>query len=99
MWAMPLRQRSAVPSRGSPGFLRQLGANEASHTTFSNTRPSHGRLRAPLDHGTYCYDGVEFAARRRMPAMFFFDLFADAGGLMAFGASPEDSYRRAAHYI
>ena len=42
---------------------------------------------------------VEFAARRRLPAMYFFDLFADAGGLMAFGASPEDSYRRAANYI
>lgn len=42
---------------------------------------------------------VQFAARKRLPAVYFFKLFADAGGLMAYGGSVEDSYRRAATYV
>jgi putative tryptophan/tyrosine transport system substrate-binding protein len=42
---------------------------------------------------------VEFAASRRLPAMYSFKLFADAGGLMSYGASLEESYRRAATYV
>jgi putative ABC transport system substrate-binding protein len=42
---------------------------------------------------------VQFAASRRLPAMYFFRLFVDAGGLMAYSASLEDSYRRAATYV
>jgi putative ABC transport system substrate-binding protein len=42
---------------------------------------------------------VEFAAAARVPAMYFFKIFADDGGLMAYGPSLEDSYRRAALYV
>ena len=42
---------------------------------------------------------VEFAANKRLPAMYFSKLFADAGGLMMYGASQVDSYRRAASYV
>jgi putative ABC transport system substrate-binding protein len=42
---------------------------------------------------------VQFAASKRLPAMYFFKLFADAGGLMSYGASLEESYRRAATYV
>jgi putative ABC transport system substrate-binding protein len=42
---------------------------------------------------------VEFAASKRLPAVYFFKLFTDAGGLMSYGASIEDSYRRAATYV
>jgi len=42
---------------------------------------------------------VDYAARRRLPAMYFFEVFAEAGGLMAYGASQAHSYRRAAHYV
>jgi putative ABC transport system substrate-binding protein len=42
---------------------------------------------------------VRFAASKRLPAVYFSKLFADAGGLMAYGASLEDSYRRAAIYV
>jgi len=42
---------------------------------------------------------VQFAASKRLPAMYFTKLFADAGGLMAYGGSLEDSWRRAAVYV
>ncbi len=42
---------------------------------------------------------VQFAASKRLPAIYFFKLFADAGGLMSYGASLEESYRRAATYV
>ena len=42
---------------------------------------------------------VDFVARRRLPSMFFYKEFVDAGGLMAYGPSLLDSYRRAATYV
>jgi putative ABC transport system substrate-binding protein len=42
---------------------------------------------------------VQFAASTRLPAMYFVEDFADAGGLMSYGPSIADSYRRAATYV
>ena len=42
---------------------------------------------------------VEFSSRRRLPSMFSFREFVDAGGLMANGPSLSGSYRRAATYV
>ena len=42
---------------------------------------------------------VSFAASKRLPAICFFKNFADAGGLMSYGASLEESYRKAATYV
>jgi putative tryptophan/tyrosine transport system substrate-binding protein len=42
---------------------------------------------------------VQFMAERRLPAMYFTKLFAEIGGLMAYGGSLEDSWRRAATYV
>ena len=42
---------------------------------------------------------VQFAASKRLPAMYFFKLMVDAGGLMSYGGSLEESYRRAATYV
>ena len=42
---------------------------------------------------------AQFAASKRLPAVYFFRQFADAGGLMTYGASLEDSFRRAATYV
>ena len=42
---------------------------------------------------------VRFAAERRLPAIYFFSLFPEDGGLMSYGGSAEDSYRRAASYV
>ncbi len=42
---------------------------------------------------------VHFAAHRRLPAVYFFRSFAEAGGLMAYGANNADSIRAAAKYV
>ncbi len=42
---------------------------------------------------------VEFAATHRIPAMYEAGFIVRDGGLMSYGSSPEDSFRRAALYI
>jgi putative ABC transport system substrate-binding protein len=42
---------------------------------------------------------MDFLARRRLPSMFFYKEFVDAGGLMSYGPSFPESYRRAATYV
>jgi putative tryptophan/tyrosine transport system substrate-binding protein len=42
---------------------------------------------------------VAFAATRGLPAIYFSEEFADAGGLMSYGPSIADSYRRAAGHV
>jgi ABC-type uncharacterized transport system substrate-binding protein len=42
---------------------------------------------------------VDLVMRRRLPSMFFYQEFADAGALMSYGPSWSDSYRRAAFYV
>ena len=42
---------------------------------------------------------VQFAASKRLPAVYYFKHFVEAGGLMSYGASLEESYRRAAAYV
>jgi putative ABC transport system substrate-binding protein len=42
---------------------------------------------------------VESVARTRLPAMYAFRQFVDAGGLMSYGPNISDSFRRAAVYV
>ena len=42
---------------------------------------------------------VRSAADRRLPAIYFFSLFPEDGGLLSYGGSTEDSYRRAASHV
>ena len=42
---------------------------------------------------------VDLAAKHRLPAVHFGRPFAEAGGLMAYGANGEDLHRRAATYV
>ena len=42
---------------------------------------------------------VDFVVNRRLPSMFFAKEFVDAGGLISYGPSFPDSYRRAALYV
>ena len=42
---------------------------------------------------------VDLAAKNRLPTVFSFREYVDAGGLMAYGASLADLWRRAATYV
>ena len=42
---------------------------------------------------------VQFAASKRLPAMYYLKPFADAGGLMSYGVNMGDSWRKAAKYV
>jgi putative ABC transport system substrate-binding protein len=42
---------------------------------------------------------IDLAGRNRLPAMYEFTQFVEAGGLMCYGASLDDLYRRAATYV
>ena len=42
---------------------------------------------------------IEFARTYRIPAMYEFNLLVADGGLMSYGASQDDNYRRAASYV
>ncbi len=42
---------------------------------------------------------VRSAADKRLPAIYFFSLFPEDEGLMSYGGSIEDSWRRAASYV
>jgi putative ABC transport system substrate-binding protein len=42
---------------------------------------------------------VDLATRSRLPAMYFFQEFAEEGGLLSYGPSDTDLYRRSATYV
>jgi len=42
---------------------------------------------------------IDFAARNKLPAIYFARVFVDAGGLMSYGANIPDLFRRAAIYV
>jgi putative tryptophan/tyrosine transport system substrate-binding protein len=42
---------------------------------------------------------TEWAVKNRLPAIFLFREYAEAGGLMAYGVNLHDMYRRAAYYV
>ena len=48
---------------------------------------------------TYRWRITELAAKNRLPSMYGFREFADAGGLMTYGANLPDLCRRAAIYV
>lgn len=88
-----LKVRLDLVDAGDPAkfdsALAAIGASRAQAIIVTNS-PFYAANRVKL---------AEFAASKRLPAMYFFKLFADAGGLMSYGGSLEDSYRRAATYV
>ena len=42
---------------------------------------------------------IDLASKYRLPAMYFFQVFVEEGGLMSYGPSDADLFRRAAGYV
>ena len=49
--------------------------------------------------GLYRTQIIDLAAKNRLPTMYPDTIYADAGGLMSYGANTADLYRRAATYV
>ena len=77
------------------------------HSTCAPTirRPAGSRAAEALHHDSdplvvsYRARLVEFATRRRLPAIYGTRDFVDAGGLMMYGPSIADLWRRVAYYM
>jgi putative ABC transport system substrate-binding protein len=68
-------------------------------STMTRRRPDAIFLVADAVTGMHRKRVIEFAATQRIPAMYEFSLLVRDGGLMSYGPSPEDAFRRAALYI
>jgi len=91
--ARNLNLRLDLHEAGNPAQLAAafaaIGAGGARAVIVTND-PFFFANRVPL---------IEFAAKKRLPAVYFTREFADAGGLVSYGSSVPDSYRRAAGHV
>ena len=67
--------------------LRELGYVEGKNILIERR---YSRYQTPI---------VDFAAKKRLPAMYAFRESVEAGGLMAYGVNLADLFRRAATYV
>jgi putative ABC transport system substrate-binding protein len=72
-------------------------------TAFSAMERERGdallTIRNPLVGGIYRNRVVQFALRKRLPAMFNGSHFVKAGGLLSYAVNFADFWRRAASYV
>jgi putative ABC transport system substrate-binding protein len=63
-------------------------------------RPNGGLIVTPNRYTTNHPDGIAaLAVRHKLPAVYPFRYFAEAGGLVSYGSDEGDQYRRAAGYV
>ena len=77
------------------------GPNEFASAFSSMTGAHDGGLIVLIDPLTWIHRKliVDLAARSRLPTMFFFREFVEAGGLMSYGPKTLELWRRAATYV
>jgi putative tryptophan/tyrosine transport system substrate-binding protein len=61
--------------------------------------PNSGMIVLPATTTIDRHVIVSLAAKHRLPAIYPYDYFAEAGGLVSYGSDTRDLYRRAASYI
>ena len=79
--------------------VRNPGELEAAFATMARERAEAVMVLTDVMFITERRAIVELAARRRLPAVYFDRQFVDAGGLLFYGASLVQMYRRAAVYV
>ncbi|TMH21568.1 MAG: ABC transporter substrate-binding protein [Betaproteobacteria bacterium] len=81
-----------VEARGPADFDRAFSDMTRARAGALTVLPSNMFLR---EHRRL----VDLAAKNRLPAVYTFREFVDAGGLMSYGANQPDLFRRAATYV
>ncbi len=102
---MKLRARETVASAGPLGVtvqdrgVRDLDGLEGVFATLMRDRPD--ALLTMVDPFTrfHLKRILEFAAKNRLPAMYEDRSFVEAGGLISYGPSIAELYRRSATYV
>ena len=76
-------------------------ASELESVIAAQAREPNGGLIVMPDSftGDHRAEIIALAARYRLPAVYPFRFFADAGGLLSYGNDIPDSFRRAATYV
>jgi putative tryptophan/tyrosine transport system substrate-binding protein len=72
---------------------------DSAFVKMSRERPDALIMTADAMHRRHLARVVDFTASRRLPAMYQVKAYVEAGGLMSYGASQSDLYRRAAVYV
>ena len=96
------KMQAAAATRGVKLYSFQArDAKEFDGAFATMTRGGMGGLIVLTDPLTLRYRAriVELAATRRLPTMYGFGEFAEAGGLMTYGPSVRELFRRAATYV
>jgi putative ABC transport system substrate-binding protein len=98
-WLKPFK--TAAPSfavEAIPAPVRDQ--SELEETIAAQARePNSGLIAMPDSFmDTYRVEVTSLAARYRLPAVYPFRLFVEAGGLLSYGVDRTDNFRRAAAY-
>jgi ABC-type uncharacterized transport system substrate-binding protein len=94
--------RAVAPTLGiEPLFVEVSRADqfEAAFATMMGQRPDALTVTADPFHLSHSGWIIDFAAKTRLPTMYVLKENVAAGGLMSYGASLSDLYRRAAGYV
>jgi putative ABC transport system substrate-binding protein len=85
-------QLQALEVRGSNDLGKAFSAITSGRAggLIGLTNPTFNALQGPI---------AELAVKNRVPSVYGYTTFAEAGGLMAYGPSVTDLYRRAAIYV
>jgi putative ABC transport system substrate-binding protein len=79
--------------------VREPDDFDVAFSTMARRRPDAMYLVADAVTSMHRKRLIEFAATHRIPAMYEFSFLVRDGGLMSYGPSPEEAFRRAALYI
>ena len=95
--------RRTGPARASVGAARCSGRGQRRQAP-ARLQPApagerHREMARLGDAGSRAVPHCDFAASNRLPAVYFHKLFTDAGGLIAYLGSLEESYRKAATHV
>jgi putative tryptophan/tyrosine transport system substrate-binding protein len=94
--------RAVAPKLGVEPLLVELGRSDQLETAFAammRGRPDAFSVTADPFHLSQIGWIVEFMAKNRLPAIYVVKENVVAGGLMSYGPSLPDLYRRAAGYV